>query len=91
MTARTLLAVLVGVAVGVTAVTVGPPHTAAAPNGNWQYKVVVFTGDRADSADKHTEQFNTLAGNGWEHVGPVVARPAAAGGGHMIAFRRSKP
>jgi hypothetical protein len=92
MTTRLLFAVLLGAAVGGAVVSVGPLHSAPVTVGEtkWEYKVVAFAGDRRDSADKVTEQFNTLAGHGWEYVGPVTPRQESTGGGALVAFRKPK-
>jgi hypothetical protein len=87
MTARTLFAALLGVAVGTTAVTVGPLHSAPAPEAKpprWEYKVVQFS--NATIADRLTKEVNTLAEDGWEYAGPIVGDSHA----YSIAFRRSK-
>ena len=51
----------------------------------WEYKVVACSLDGAkgrlpdaDAAKALTEQYNTLAADGWEYVGPVVEKTVAA-------------
>ena len=82
---------------GATAVTVNPLHSAPAPEPRpqrWEYKIVlassrsVAPGGGDDAVDKLTEQFNTLAKDGWEYVGPVVQRTTSSQ--QCVAFRRSK-
>jgi hypothetical protein len=95
MTPRLFLAVLLGVVLGGAAVTVNPLHSAPAPEPRpqrWEYKVVLLTvmrGGPNDVApeDKLTEQFNTMAKDGWDYVGPVVSRSSTS---QYVAFRRSK-
>jgi hypothetical protein len=87
MTTRTLLAALLGVALGATAVTVGPLHSAPAPEPKplkWEYKVVRCL--NAMNEDFLTKQLNDLAQDGWEYVGPVTN----VGNANSVAFRRSK-
>jgi uncharacterized protein (TIGR03067 family) len=42
----------------------------------WEYRAVTFGGDESEN----TKKLNTLAGEGWEYVGPL--------GNNMVAFRR---
>jgi hypothetical protein len=94
MNVRWLLAALLGVALGGAAVSLNPLHSAPAPEAKpqrWEYKVVNISGTprggEGDPADKITDQFNTLAKDGWDYVGPVTARSTTT---HFVAFRRSK-
>ena len=87
MTARLILAVLFGVALGGAAVTVNPLHSAPAPeprSQKWEYKVVRCL--NAVNEDFLTNQLNTLAQDGWEYAGPVTSVANA----NSIAFRRPK-
>ena len=99
MSTRLLSAALLGVAVGATAVTLNPLHSAPAPAPEprpqrWEYKVVLVSGRPTpgaageDAMTQLTDQFNALAKDGWEYAGPVVQR--ITGSQHCVAFRRSK-
>jgi hypothetical protein len=75
----------------------------------WEYKVVycALSGEKGllpdkDAAKTLTEQYNTLAADRWEYVGPVVEQtyPVARGvagaayqgiAGTFVLFKRSKP
>jgi hypothetical protein len=64
----------------------------------WEYKVIFSSAEAKDAAKVMTEQYNTLAAEGWEYVGPVVesthARalngPYSGIGGAFILFKRPK-
>ena len=93
MNARMLFAALLGAALGGAAILISPLHSAPMPEPKaspWEYKVVAFGESGSAAADKLTDQFNTLAGNGWEYVGPVQPRLTTPGGGQFVAFRRHK-
>jgi hypothetical protein len=102
MNARLLTIALLGVAVGATAVSLNPLHSAPAPDprpAHWEYKVVYLTTIRGDDkpADVLSDQLNTLAKDGWEFVGPVFGDSSGGRGGGggsgrpYVAFRRFKP
>jgi hypothetical protein len=97
MNARLLLVALLGAALGGAAVGVSPLRSAPAPDPKpqrWEYKIVLVSsrsvapGGGDDATDKLTEQFNVLAKDGWEYVGPVVQRVTSSQ--QCVAFRRSK-
>ena len=102
MNARLLVTALLGVAVGATAVTLNPLHSAPAPEPKaqrWEYKVVAISVTRqrpdTDPVDKQlTDQFNALAKDGWEHSGSLGPESTNRGGGignrQYAVFRRFK-
>lgn len=101
MNLRFLTIALLGLAVGATAVSLNPLHSAPAPESRpqrWEYKVVYLTTVRGDEkpADVLTDQLNAMAKDGWEFAGPVFGESMGRGGGgggsrNYVAFRRFKP
>src|SRR5262245_25957617 len=98
MTARPILAVLLGALLGAAAVTLNPLHSAPAPEPQrWEYKVVFCptwqAGPPNTVPDKLTEQFNDLAKDGWDYAGLVGSTPGQRSrkAGEFLAFRRAKP
>lgn len=94
MYARLIASALVGVALGAMAMSINPLQSAPAPEAKpakWEYKVVNVTvprpADGSDASEKLSEQFNVLAKDGWELVGPVVSRGTFQ---NYVAFRRAK-
>jgi hypothetical protein len=102
MNARLLVTALLGVAIGAAAVSLNPLHSAPTPEPRaqrWEYKVVGVSvsrlGPDSEPVDKQlTDQFNTLAKDGWEHAGSVPADSGGRGGGGIgrqyVVFRRFK-
>jgi hypothetical protein len=96
-----LLAAVVGLLLGAaaTAVALRQPEAQAqeATKGPaWEYKVVYSSASQAEAAKALTEQYNALAGDGWEYVGPVVERTAIKGpglvgvDGTFVLFKRPR-
>ncbi len=103
MKGRCLAAVLAGVVLGAGAATLAlrQPEARAQEKerrAGWEYQVVFSRARDAADTKAMTEQYNALAKDGWEYVGPVVGRtqvegPAGAAGiaGAYVLFRRPKP
>lgn len=103
MTSRLLAAVVVGLALGYAGAVMhwGQPATFAAEKDRkqrWEYRVVFSSTEGRENEKKITDQYNALAAEGWEYVGPVVdsthnralnAHYSGIGGAYVV-FKRSK-
>jgi hypothetical protein len=106
MTGKLITAVAAGLFLGIagTAVVVRQPEARGQepergrPKQQWEYKVIFSSTEAQDPARAMTEQYNLLAAEGWEYVGPVVEKTHArspngnyAGvSGAYVLFRRPK-
>jgi hypothetical protein len=85
-------AVVVGVALvlGLATVGLGPGEAQAQKqekSARWEYKAVQFTGI---DPDNHAHLLNSLAGDGWEYVGPLNTKVDGRISTTSVAFRRPK-
>ncbi len=102
-----LIGVVIGVAIGgVVALALKQPEAQGqekAKNAQWEFKVVFstsgpFDNDTRGAENAMTNQYNTLAAEGWEYVGPVVDKNTRAQGpphntltdGAFVLFKRQK-
>jgi hypothetical protein len=103
MTGKLIAAVVAGLVLGVagTSLFVNQPEARGQQKEKqpqWEYKVILASAEAKDAAKVMTEQYNALAAEGWEYVGPVVdsthARalngPYSGIGGAFILFKRPK-
>jgi hypothetical protein len=101
MRGRHLVAVAVGLALGVagTAVVVRqPPAQAQARRAAWEYQVVFAPSDNEQaSAKAMTDEFGRLAADGWEYVGPAAEASQSGPAGQyrgargaFLVFKRPK-
>jgi hypothetical protein len=102
MNGKMITAAFVGLVLGYAgALHWGQPASLAREKGGkqrWEYRVVFSTTEGAGNEKKMTEQYNALAAEGWEYVGPVVDSTHAkspngnyAGiGGAYVVFKRAK-
>jgi hypothetical protein len=106
MTGKLITAVAFGLLLGVagTSLVVRQPEARGQeperkqPKQQWEYKVLFSSAEVKDPARAMTEQYNLLAAEGWEYVGPVVERTHSGGptggytgiGGAYVLFKRSK-
>src|SRR5262245_29182686 len=103
MSGQWLAAVLAGVVLGTGATALALRQSEAQAQEKerrapWEYQVVFSRAREQADAKAMTEQYDVLAKDGWEYVGPVVDRtqvegPAGAAGiaGAYVLFRRPKP
>src|SRR5262245_14308503 len=103
MTSKLIAAVAVGLVLGYVSAVMpwGQPASLAQEKDRkqrWEYRVVFSYTEGKEKAKKMTEDYNALAAEGWEYVGPVVdsthnralnANYSGIGGAYVI-FKRSK-
>ena len=103
MTGKLIAVAVVGLVLGYVGAVMprGQSASLAQEKGRkqqWEYRVVFCSTEGKQNEKKMTEQYNALAAEGWEYVGPVVdsthnralnAHYSGIGGAYVV-FKRSK-
>lgn len=91
MTTKTALIAVFALIAGFVTATImfRPPGTQAqqpAKRQQWEYKVVFTSAQDSDGAQDLTNQYNALAAEGWEFVGPIVDKTERNGSGSNVHY-----
>jgi hypothetical protein len=102
MNGKWLAGVALGVVIGLAAATVGwharadgqAVQVQRPARQHWEYQVLWSQTSGTASAGPMTAEYNGLAKDGWEYVGPIVhttyGQTVAYTGGVYVLFKRSK-